>query len=208
MRQRNLLIIFVFSLFTALSGCAHKIENPESPLSNISTNLHSIKAAAIVELRAEKNNKGRAIILASAPDAFKITIKGPIGTTLASISGNKDGLTFSGGGNSAHYGPGDKRIPLKITAAEFVSLLLGKENLPAGKGITFKIQDAEGGKSITKYQNAAVLYHASLRDYHIVDGFYIPFAVSIDGGEYKLLIKYIKAKANFKINKNLFKTIR
>jgi len=207
-KQRELLFIFVLSLFTALSGCAHKIENPARPLSDISTDLHSIKAAAIVELTTQKSKKGRAIILASAPDAFRITIKGPIGTTIASISGNKKVLTFSGGGKSANYGPYDKRIPLKITAAEFVSLLLGNENLPAGKGITFKIQDAEGRKSITKYQNTEILYHASLKDYRIIDGFYIPFEISINGGKYKLLIKYIKAKANFKMNKNLSKTMR
>jgi len=207
-RQRDLLIIFVLSLFTALSGCTHRIENPARPLSDISADLHSIKAAAIVELTAKESQKGRAIILASAPDAFKITIKGPIGTTIASISGNKEGLTFSGKGETTNYGPYDKRIPLKITAAEFVSLLLGNENLPAGKGITFKIQDAQGGESITKYQNTDILYHAALRDYHTVDGFYIPFTISIDGGKYKLLIKYIKAKANFKINKNLSKTMR
>ncbi len=206
MRQRDLLLISLITIFAAVSGCAHRVERPGAPA--LTGAPQSIKAAAIVELTKNTTEKGRALIYASSPDSFKIVIRGPLGTTGALIIGNKKGLTLVSRGNSTSYKPDDARIPLNISAVELVSLLLGKEKLAAEADASFEIQNIPGGKSVTKRRKGVILYRAAMTKYQRVEGFYLPFAISIDGGGYKLLVKYIKVNINPEIKKNLFKIKR
>jgi len=196
-RQRGLFIISVFTLFVAASGCAHRGKTQKSP--ELTEGLHSIKASAVVELTKEQTEKGRAFILASNPDSFNIEIKGPFGITIARITGNKKGLTLLRKGKSTTYRPDDARIPLNIIAVEFVSLLMGKENLDSGNDASFEIKKIPGGKIITKHKNGVILYRATMTQFHNIEGFSLPFAIAIKGGGYTLLVKYVSVDINPKI---------
>lgn len=204
MKRQGLIFISTITVLALISGCAHRLEFKEATA--LTTGLHSIKATAIVEFTHKSTEKGRAVIVASTPDSFRIAIKGPLGTTGALIIGNAKGLTFVRRGESTSYSPDDPRIPFNIRAPELVSLLLDNKNLSAEGNVSFTREDINGGKSVTKNRDGIVLYRALMTDYRQIDGFSIPFTISIGGGGYKLLIKYLRVSINPEIKANLFKT--
>jgi len=168
----------------------------------VTEGLHSLRAAAIVELREKKTEKGRAIITVSAPDSFRIEIKGPFGTTSALITGNGSGLTFASRGKRESFAPLDPRLPLKVRPRELVALLLGSTHIPARQGTTAVTKKITGGRQVTiRDENSRPLYSATMRDYRVQNGVSLPFNITIEGKDYKLIVKYLHVDINPYIKK-------
>ncbi len=181
-------------LIAVAAGCAPRV-NIKATTTGAGA-LRSIKASAIVEFTKNKTEKGRAIIMAKAPDSFTIEIKGPLGATIALIRGGENGLTFISRGKEETFEATDPRLPLNMSANEVVSLLLGRLN-PAGKDASFITKDLPQGRSVRRLKdNGEELYRAVLSDYRIKDGFSLPYTIAIEGNGYKLIIKYLNVKIN------------
>ncbi len=200
------LILALAPLILLTAGCAHKVPlSTQDPAKGIKT----LRAAAVVEFTNKSTEKGRALITISSPDLFRIEIKGPIGITTALITGSKDSITLLYRGESTTYTPGEnKSLPLNIRAAELVSLLLGSRDFPPRDNKGFETQALPRGRVITRRINNHLLYRATMSDYKTISGVHLPYTISVEGEDYKLLVKYTKVNVNPEINNSYFKTTR
>lgn len=204
--MRSRLISAAVLVLVLATGCARKgLLKEEEPL--LSGGPRSLKATAIVELRWQKTEKGRALITASSPDYFSIEIFGPLGVRAALIKGDSSGLVFSGGGKKETLAPDDPRLPINIRAEEFVALLLGSNSPRMRSGATSHTDTLPGGHAVTVRQRGGkVLYRATMKDYRETSGYSIPRYISIEGGGFKLIVKYRRVNINPDIKKRDNKT--
>lgn len=201
-KRRTLLLPLFLPLLLLTAGCAHtRIETDAGRTHGIS----SIKATAIVEFTKEDTEKGRAVISVSKADTFRIEIKGPLGTTVARISGSRDDLTFLWRGEKRTFSRDDPRLPFNIRAVELASLLLGKKDFPPGDGNEFETRELPEGRIIIKRINNKLLYRVVMKDYRLISGHSLPFNITVEGGGYKLLVKYIKVDINPEIDNSYSK---
>ncbi|MFQ5479939.1 MAG: hypothetical protein ACE5DW_01525 [Thermodesulfobacteriota bacterium] len=204
MRHRCRVLAIIPVIFLAV-GCAGRDNQLKL---NPQESIKTLKATAIVEFTNIKTEKGRALITVNTPDSFRIEIKGPLGVTTALISGNGDSITFLYRGESTTYKAGDARLPLRIRAAELVSMLLGAEDFPPRNDRSFTTENLPNGRSITRRFDNDLLYMAYMSDYRPVAGASLPYTISIEGRGYKLLIKYINVDLKTVTKNSYFKTTR
>ncbi len=204
MRRSRLISAAVLVLVLA-AGCARRGPVKEEPPS--AGGLRSLEATAIIELRWRRTEKGRALITAASPDYFSIEIYGPLGIRAAVIKGDSRGLVFSGGGKEETLAADDPRLPIDIRPEELVSLLLGSAGQRTRSGTTARVDKLPGGNAVTvRLKDGRVLYRATMKDFQPEGKYSIPRYISIEGGGFKLIVKYRRININPEMKKTDIKT--
>ena len=177
-----------FAALLILSGCAAltPAPPPEGPSPD------SLRARAVVELSNGVATRGRAVILASRPDRFRIEVFGPLGQSAA--------LMVSDGETLAVYSDGEVRthlwdspfFPYSFTAEEVVALLTG-DRAVWGEDGPYRVSTGAGGGAveIVKLREGPTpAMRASMGSWREVDGAVVPGVVEIYEGTQALRITY------------------
>lgn len=207
----------IFALFAVLilTGCAYL--RPAAPAPEVSVRKEaltasSIRAEALVELEKGTPLSGRASIFVKSPASFRIEVKGPLGSSVASfISDGKEISIFSEGVQRI-YGPEDPDMPYPLKPEELVLVLLGVNagQLPAGYKVT---ADTEGHiTGFSGFKDGVREFSAAMSDFKAVDGVVLPFTIRIETGPKNgtriLKIRYTKIEINPDIKEDVFEITR
>ena len=194
-------------LILILSGCAAL--RTETDLAKYSAGWPAIiRAEAIVDLDNGRRLKGRAVILAKVPDHFRIEVRGPFGRLIGLLLSDGDNLTVFADGELKTYRWSDPALPYPFSAEEFVSFLLGKNDLaPGGPTEGYEITRNKAGKiaKIVKFKEENPILSVEMSDYKAKDGYGVPHSISLKDGRRKLHIRYTSLEINPEIKEDVFK---
>ena len=192
-----------------LSGCATL--KTETDLAKYSAGWPDIiRAEAIVELDSDRRLKGRAIILAKVPDRFRIEVRGPFGRLIGLLLSDGDNLTVFADGELKTYRWSDPALPYPFSAEEFVSFLLGKNDLAPGAPTEgYAITRNKVGKiaKIVKFEEGNPILSVDMSDYKANAGYAVPHSISLkdDRRGLELKIRYTSVEINPDIKEDVFK---
>lgn len=200
MRLKPASIIFA----VLLAGCAALKSAP------VPQRPHSLRATAVVEVHRTLALIGRAAVLVKDPGSFRIEVYGPLNQVIALIISNGTNLYIYSEGDSASYRWGGPAIPYALGPDELASVLLGawpphpSEGAPPPNGGYGIDRDGRGRVTGIRGEKDGAKVTVSFSQYASVDGFEIPFRISVDNGREKLVIRYSAVEVNPILAEELF----
>ena len=190
-----------------LSGCAAL--KTETDLIKYSAGWPDIiRAEAIVDIDSDRRLKGRAIILARAPDYFRIEIRAPFGRLIGLLLSDGESLRVFTDGELKTYRWSDPALPYPFSAQEFVSFLMGKNDLaPGTPAERYEITRNKTGKiaKIVKFKEGNPILSVEMSDYKANAGYAVPHSISLKDGRRELQIRYKSVEINPEIKEDVFK---
>ncbi|MBI4949271.1 MAG: hypothetical protein HY955_03905 [Deltaproteobacteria bacterium] len=187
---------FLFTAAVFFAGCAVvKPLPPEAPVTRASEAPVSIRAEAIVVMKRRMDLGGRAVILAEAPDKFRIEVTGPFNHLAALLV--SDGRSFFSyiGDDTEVKDWDDPRLPYSFSSSEIVSFLLGAQADKEAADRGFEVsKDAD--RSVFKRHRKNGDLKVELSDFRSIGTLRIPYRIDIEDGKRRLTVKYSSVEVN------------
>jgi len=187
-------------LFTAAAvffvGCAVvKPLPPEAPVTRAFEAPLSIRAEAIVVMKKRIDLGGRAVILAEAPDKFRIEVTGPFNHLAALLV--SDGRSFFSHiwDDTEVKDWDDPRLPYSFNSSEIVSFLLGAQADKEAENRGFEVsKDAE--RTVFKRPRKNGDLKVELSDFRNIGTLRIPYRIDIEDGKRRITVRYSSVEVN------------
>ncbi len=197
-------------LILILSSCATL--KTETDLTKYSAGWPDIiRAEAVVDLDSDRRLKGRAVILARGPGFFRIEVRGPFGRLIGLLLSDGEYLRVLANDELKTYRWSDPALPYPFSAQEFVSFLLGKNDLaPADPGAPraeYEITRNDFGKiaKVVKFIERHPILSVEMSDYKAKAGYAVPHSIYLKDGRRELKIRYTSVEINPEIKEDVFK---
>ncbi len=203
---------FLIAMLLILPGCGGQLHkktlNPDKSPS-ITAEGESIRAKATVAITSSngKTINGKAVILATTPDLFRIEFLGPFNQTVALLLSDGAGIYFYSRGSAEYHFTGDPDYPYPFTAAEFVTFLLGRSDIAALKerdDYRLKLDSELRIKTLEKLKNGYLLFRASMNDFKMTNERWYPYRIIMEDSTQKIRINYNSIDTGMIIDAELF----
>ncbi len=184
--------IYLFSLIFLLHGCSilrPAVPPPAKPAPGFIP--RALRAEATVEFKRGMPLRGKALIIAKAPDSFRIEVLGPFRSTMALLVSDGETLYVFSGAEEKEYRWKDPDFPYPFRAEDVVSSLLGAASRDLSNGDYIYSADKDGHiEKVVKLKDGEPVLTVEMSDYRVVSGARLPFAISIEDKKGALLINY------------------